>query len=438
MKYLFILLASISSIPMCLAQLTVSEVGTLPDRVSNNAVCEGFIDGVPYLFSFAGIDSTKIHSGIHLKSYRYNIETGVSERIPDLPDDLGKIGVAASRIGNIIYIAGGYNVFANGTEKTTQKMHRYDIENDQYLTDAADIPVPTDDHVQAVWRDSLIYLITGWNDSENIPDVQIYDPSTNEWSMGTSVPNLNTYKSFGASGVIVNDKIYYFGGARSSGNFGIQNNLRIGIINPNEPTEIDWQIVIPDFLVNGYRMAATTVNGDMHWIGGSNNTYNFNGIAYDGSGPVAPSKRDLYISDADLLWKENSPIEVPMDLRGIANISTTTKYIAGGMIDNQEVTNKVYKLEWQDPNSIEKVEYRHQISIGPMPFEDILNINSKVANQKIQQIDCFDINGKLIFTKYPNHDFIQIETENLRNGSYILRIKLEGKTFSKKIIKTKF
>ena len=83
---------------MANAQFVVTEVGTLPESVSNNAVCEGFIDGVPYLFSFTGIDSTKIFSGIHLKSYRYNIETGESERIADVPDSLGKIAAAASRI----------------------------------------------------------------------------------------------------------------------------------------------------------------------------------------------------------------------------------------------------------------------------------------------------------------------------------------------------
>ena len=83
------------------AQLTVTEIGTLPERISNNAVCEGFIDDTAYLFSFGGIDSTKEYSGIHLRSYRTNLQTGESVRIPDLPDTLGKIAAAASRIGDI-------------------------------------------------------------------------------------------------------------------------------------------------------------------------------------------------------------------------------------------------------------------------------------------------------------------------------------------------
>jgi len=434
MRINIFLILAIFSYSISQAQFVVEEVGTLPERVSNNAVSEGFIDGVPYLFSFAGIDSTKKFSGIHLKSYRYNIETGESERIADLPDDLGKIGVGATRIGNIIYIAGGYNVFANESEKTTSKMHRYDIENNQFLTDAAEIPVPTDDHVQAVWRDSLIYLITGWKDFGNIPNVQIYNPAADEWSVGTSVPNLDTYKSFGASGVIVDDKIYYFGGARSTGSFGVQNNLRIGTINPEQPTEIEWEIVIPDFQIGGYRMAATSVDDELHWIGGSNKTYNYDGIAYNNTGPVPPNKRDLYLTPSDLEWKQHGPVEVPMDLRGIANISNRIKYIAGGMVDNQEVTNKVYRLEWMDLTSVEEESIGDGITIGPNPFSNMIEIS---ADESINRIDCFDMNGKLIFTEFPNQKSYRVESEDLPEGMYVFRIKNEDKTITRKLIKVR-
>lgn len=417
------------------AQFSVTEVGTLPERVSNNAVCEGFVNGVPYLFSFAGIDSTKVYSGIHLKSYRYNIETGESERIADLPDSLGKIGVAASRIGNIIYIAGGYNVFANSSEKTTRKMHRYDINANEFLSDAKQIPVPTDDHVQAVWRDSLIYLITGWNDTKNIPDVQIYDPSQDEWMVGTPVPNLDTYKSFGASGVIAGDTIYYFGGARSSGNFGIQNKLRIGVINPENPTDITWSITTPALLVNGYRMAATTVGNELHWIGGSNKTYNFNAIAYDGSGSVAPNKRDLYLTTQDLEWNEKSPIEVPMDLRGIADISTTVKYLAGGIIDNREVTNKVYRLEWKDPILSSEGTSEIDIRIAPNPFHKTLQITTSTLEESIQQIILYDRIGNRVLNDFPGKNKVMYPLENIPSGVYYLHIKIGNTWVVESVIK---
>ncbi len=327
--------------------LQVTQVGTLPEAVSNNAVVEGFINNIPYLFSFGGIDDTKEYAGIHLRSYRYNIQTTTTDQLPDLPDTLGKIASAASRIGNMIYISGGYHVLSDGSEITSGKMHRYDIANNIFLEDAPDIPIPTDDHVQAVWNDQLIYLITGWSQTANIPNVQIYDPIQNTWLSGTSVPG-NDYRSFGASGTIVGNTIYYFGGASSNNGFGIQNQVRIGTIAPDNPTQITWNIITPDAIIHGYRMAATTVHNELHWVGGSTNTYNFNGIAYDGSGGVSRSQRDLYTKTDIIEWQENTAIQLPMDLRGIANISETVKYLAGGMGANQTVSNAIYKLEWSD------------------------------------------------------------------------------------------
>jgi len=435
MKYVSAILLSFLLVVNMQAQLTVTEVGTLPERVSNNAVCEGFIDGIPYLYSFAGIDSTKSFSGIHLKSFRINLETGESEYISDLPDDLGKIGVAASRIGNIIYIAGGYNVFANGAETTTRKMHRYDIANNEFLTDAADIPTPTDDHVQAVWQDSLIYLITGWNDTENIPDVQIYNPENDEWMMGTSVPDTDNYKSFGASGMIVDNTIYYFGGARSSGSFGIQNNLRMGTINPDNPSEIEWSVMTPSAFVTGYRMAATAIDDELHWIGGSNKTYNYDGIAYDGSGPVSPSNRNIFLSTSEFVWKQNGPFALPMDLRGIANVEKRVKYIAGGMMAGQEVTNKVFKLEWEGPtNTMENIS-SIALKIGPNPVEDILMVDSEAPQYKIEKIEIWDAMSKKHSILHFHQSEVQISLAHLPKGIYILHITVAGKIHTHQVVK---
>ena len=64
----------------------------MPERVSNNAVTVATVNGVPYVYSFSGIDSTKSCDGDHLRSFRYNTESNEWERIADLPDGLrGKI-----------------------------------------------------------------------------------------------------------------------------------------------------------------------------------------------------------------------------------------------------------------------------------------------------------------------------------------------------------
>ena len=323
----------------------ITALKNLPIKTTNQAVCEGFIDSKAFLYSFGGLDSTKQHSGIHNLSYRYNVEANSWEEISSIPDTLGKIASAASRINDTIYIIGGYHVFADGREKSSDKVHRFNIKNNSFFDDGTPIPIPIDDHVQAIWKDSLIYVVTGWSNVKNIPDVQIYNPSNNTWSIGSSIPNNNIYKSFGSSGTIIGDTIFYFGGASMGKNYPIQNYLRKGIINANKPTEITWTAKIIDTLVTGYRMAATEVNNMPFWIGGSTTTYNYNAIAYNKSGNVNPVNRSFYLKNGRLVT--NFENKFPMDLRGIAEINDSVKYIVGGIEKNQKVSNKVYKIEWK-------------------------------------------------------------------------------------------
>jgi hypothetical protein len=324
--------------------LVVAQIATAPEPVTNNAVTAATINNENYLFSFGGLDSTKLFLGIHRRNYRYNITKQTWLQLPNSPDTLGKIASAASLIKDTIYILGGYHVFADGHEVSSDKVHRYAIKSNRFLTDGVSIPTPIDDHVQAVWRDSLIYVITGWSQKENIPDVQIYNPYKNTWQVGTSVPNTTKFKVFGANGIIVKDTIYYFGGAASERNFPVQSRLRKGVINTKKPSEIVWSIIDLDSTFNSYRMAATLVKNTPHFIGGSATTYNYNGISYDKKDGVNPHQTDFYYKNGKNYKNFNSLL--PMDLRGLGAVTDNVKYIFGGMENNQKVSNKILKLTW--------------------------------------------------------------------------------------------
>ena len=327
-------------------ELELLTLENIPIYTTNNAVVEGFINKSAFVYTFGGLDSTKLYTGIHKKSYRYNVTNNTWQQIVDLPDTLGKIASAASRVKNLIYVLGGYHVFRDHSERSSNKVHRYDIINNQFLEDGAPIPVPIDDHVQSVWRDSLIYVIAGWSDIQNVPNVQIYDPKNNKWLVGTSLPNNHHYKSFGASGTIVGDTIFYFGGASMGKHYPIQNVLRKGIINIKDPTKINWSHEVLDSTIVGYRMATSVIKGNIHWLGGSTITYNYDPIAYNGSGGVHPSNRNLFLKNGQ--WETDLSNNLPMDLRGIAEISDTVKIIVGGILEDQKVSNKVYKLTWKN------------------------------------------------------------------------------------------
>ena len=404
--------------------------------MTNNAVVDGYVNGVPYIYTFGGIDSTKLYSGIHLRSYRYNTQTNVWDTLPPLPDTLGKIAASASHVKNKLYIIGGYHVFANGGEASSDKVHIFDPATNSYLPDGAPIPVPIDDQVQAVWRDSLIYVITGWSDVANVPNVQLYNPSNNTWQAGTNVPNDNIYKSFGAAGAIVGDTIYYFGGASMVGSFNIQIYFRRGIINPNNPSQITWA----NFTwggQRGYRMAATTAYGKLFWLGGSNKTYNYNGLAYDGTGGVSPLGRSLWYEPSNHTFKLEFGYNLPMDLRGLGDINDTLKYIVGGMQANQQVSRQTLRLALE-PDSILSTSRPLVIpptpllvTVSPNPAKNFLQVKLEKSTSWSYSIST--LAGVQLRTGQQYSTLAQLEVKDLVAGIYVLEVQ-QGEKRSQQLI----
>lgn len=441
MKKILIIILFCCSTSIIKAQYTsihISEVSSMPMAISNNAVTEGWANDTGYVYSFGGIDATKIWSGINKKSFRYNTVSDVWDTIPDLPNPNAVIAAGASYIDSIIYIMGGYQVLSNNSEISSNIVNRFDPRTNTYLSDGANIPVAIDDHVQAVYKDSLIYLITGWSNTGNVPNVQIYDPANDNWLTGTPVPNNNTYKAFGASGIISNNTIYYHGGASTGGSFPGQSTLRIGQIDPNNPTQITWSIQATPFI--NYRSACTFgptgANGDPYWIGGSEITYNYNGIAYNGSGGVPTKSTNLrYNGIMDSVNTTGGSL--PMDLRGIASFdswssNTKTKYIAGGMLNGQIVSNKTYKVDITALVGINENNNLNHFQLYPNPTSEQINLVFKAKEKRT--IVLIDIMGKKVFTTTSNTFSLQLDVADYPKGIYFVKVESGGHSNSQKLI----
>lgn len=416
------------------AQLIVQEFGKLPVRVTNNAVCEGFIDGVPYLFSFGGCDSTKTYKGVHKKCYRVNLETGEVLKLPNLPSGDGRMGAAATRIGDIIYVSGGYHLYANEEEFSSAKMHRYDIKANQFLSDAPDLPLPVADHVQVAWKDKLIYIVSGWRDVENIVDVQVYDVEKNTWAKGSPIWNTSSFKAFGAAGVLVEDTIFYFGGAASTTQFPARYQVRRGVINPNDPLDVKWSRTSPNNKITGFRTVGAYVNDQLHWVGGSEVSYTLTGETYTSSAKAVPTNRMLTLGP-DSMWEEQKLTEIPMDLRGMAHVSARIKYIAGGMLADAEVTNKIYKLEWRRwPESVEEnAQIDPELSF-PSPFNEKLMVQTK-SKGTLSTVVLYNLQGQEITRIKTTLGLVEVNTTDLKSGIYFIRLETADGVFVNKVMK---
>ncbi len=392
----------------------------LPQPVTNNAVTAAMANDTPCVYSFMGMDSTKIWSGIHLKAWRLNTITNQWQTLPPVPGTTGgRIAGGASTVKNRIYVLGGYHVAQNGAENSSNKLHRFDPETNTWLADGANIPVPIDDHVQAVWRDSLIFVVTGWSNTTNVANVQIYNPTTDTWTVGAAVPNNNSYKAFGASGMIKGDSIFYCGGASTGANFPITSQFRKGYINPNNPSDITWSIQ-SNPLAKGYRMATSQIAGGLVWLGGSNVTYNYDGIAYNGTGGVAAQARARVYYANDGLFELNQAGLFPpiMDLRGVGQVNPDYFITVGGMAPNQKVSDQVYGFQWAiAPHTQEENLRKLNIRIVPNPAADYFIIES--PEDAIFQL--VDLQGKLI-KSVGGQGNIRIETNHVPTGTYFIKV----------------
>ncbi|XOV68906.1 MAG: kelch repeat-containing protein [Fluviicola sp.] len=389
-----------------------TERSPMPFRTANNAVCEAIVNGNEYVYSFGGIDTSKVYSGIHNRSFKYDVAADSWTEIAPLPDSMTKIAAAASYVNGKIYIIGGYSVFANSNEVSSERVHIYDPVTDTYETDGAPIPTPIDDQVQCVYKDSLIYVVTGWSNTANFPNVQIYDPSLDQWQTGTFVPTSFQYTAFGASGYILGDTLYYHGGA-AGGSFAARKFIRKGYINPNDPTDISWELMGEAPGDPGYRAACSGTNDRVFWVGGSPTSYNYNGVAYNGSGGVDPSARILHFNPTDSTYQDDTmqPFGV-MDLRGIAKLSNNRWIICGGMDTNQVVSNRTFLLENSSLNVPEK-------EIQSLKISYTTNGVSVLAPEK-SNFSVVDISGKIIKEFDPAME-VNVSNDSFAPGMYFLR-----------------
>jgi len=320
-------------------------VARLPVPVANNAVASLRRPDGTRLFSFLGLDSTKASAGITRRAFSYDAGSGEWREIRTVPGSTGRLAAAAAGHDGRIYLFGGYTVDAEGGEVSVPGLDIYDPSSDTY-SKGAPFPLPVDDAVLGVWRDSLIYIVSGWSQRDNVPDVQIYDPAADEWQAATPIPGPPV---FGHAGAIVDDAIVYCDGVRvdpeRSPRFVMAEACYRGDIDPANPSSISWSELARHPGPARYRMAAGGLpeSGLVVFAGGTDNPYNYDGIGYDGVPSEASASTFAYDVRGDG-WIELADLTVPtMDHRALVGAGDTL-YLIGGMIDAQRVTNRVQRF----------------------------------------------------------------------------------------------
>ncbi|MGD8322184.1 MAG: kelch repeat-containing protein [Gemmatimonadota bacterium] len=312
----------------------------LPSPVTNNAVAAVRTDSGVSVFSFLGMDSTKAWGGVTGAAYRWDVGTdGGWRTVPSVPGP-GRLAATAQAVRGKIYVMGGYTVARDGRERTVSDVDVYDPATDTWSR-GADIPVPVDDAVSGVWRDSLIVLVSGWHDTSNVGDVQWYDPAADRWSAGTPIAGTPV---FGHTGTVVGDEIVYVDGVRVADGdprFALNDDDWVGRVTPDGPGAVEWSTLPPHPPPGLYRAAGGALGRLALFVGGTSNPYNYDGVGYDGT-PAEPIRQVLAFAPGAGEWRTlAAPPLATMDHRNLG-VAGGMVFLVGGMEAGQKVSGKVW------------------------------------------------------------------------------------------------
>lgn len=315
----------------------------LPIPTANNAVAVGREAGRLVIYSMLGIDSTKRWSGITTRAHRWVAGSAEWEALPPVPGGEGRLAATAQWVRGKVYLFGGYTVSSTGAERSAPTVNIFDPATRAW-TGAAPIPVPVDDAVSGVYRDSLVYLVSGWHDTDNVPNVQVYDAVANHWSQATPFPGTPV---FGHGGGLVGNSIVIIDGAKripGPTRYALAGQAWLGRINPTEPTRITWERLPNHPGPPRYRPAGSSCgNHSVAIVGGTANPYNYNGIGYDGK-PSEPAPGGVLLDVRTRRWQVLPPGEAPtMDHRGLV-VEGRTGWVIGGIGQGQRVSASVVTI----------------------------------------------------------------------------------------------
>ncbi|MTI87791.1 MAG: galactose oxidase [Balneolaceae bacterium] len=328
-------------------KLEWSEATPLPLEISNNAVVSAEVNGELQLFTFLGLKKGKTYADVTDFSAAYDAGQKVWEQIPSVPDSIGRLASTAQTAGGDIYIFGGYTVDEDGNEVSTPEVFKFDPESYTY-EEVAEMLIPVEDAVSLVYKDRYIYLVSGWHNTNNVSNVQVYDTQTNSWDHATPYPGPPV---FGHAGGIAGNTMILSDGVEAKvieGEkiFRMSPGSLKGEIDAEDHTSINWTRIKQHPGNARYRMAAIGIESPVEMVifaGGTPNPYNFNGIGYNSRPSFPDSTVFAYRLDTNEWVTLSSQPVATMDHRGIAKAGDEY-YIIGGMNENQKVINLVQKF----------------------------------------------------------------------------------------------
>jgi N-acetylneuraminic acid mutarotase len=175
------------------------------------------------------------------------------------PMPTGRMSLSANEVNGKIYLIAGET---GGPSSIVALNEVYDVANDTWTTKKP-IHYPVDSYASAV-VDGKIYVISGFEGLYHgtlVDYTQIYDPTTDSWSMGASLPESLRDGAAGATtGTLAPKRIYVIGGGPEM--------VALNLTQVYNPENDSWTMGAQMPTARGW-LAVAVVNDLIYAIGGS-------------------------------------------------------------------------------------------------------------------------------------------------------------------------
>lgn len=328
-------------------QPLVSDPGTwspapaLPEPVGNNAVAAVATPAGCVLVTATGLGAERTAASIHTRTWILPVGATTWQAADNAPGP-ARIAASAVAVGGAVYLLGGYQVAANGTETTDATVARLDVVSGQWQP-RAPLPVAIDDAVVVAWRDRWIVVVSGWSNTAPVAAVQLYDTTQDRWMTGTPFAGTAV---FGHAGALVGDDLVIVDGVASTARgFALTAQTWRGRLDPKNPTAISWSTLPAHPAPARYRAAGGVIAGKVVIHAGTDDPYNFDGLSYNTSSPSHP-RADSIVLAVDGVVATPIPAKPvgTMDHRALVGCGEAV-YTIGGMVAGPAVTDQVWRFQ---------------------------------------------------------------------------------------------
>ena len=381
------------------------------------------------IFSLGGVDAGAAFSA---DNNAYSSLTNSWSALTQSP--IARYQSSSQTVNGKIYLMGGFDA----TFTPIKRNDVYDIATDSWGL-GADMPEELADFASAVYKDSLIFIIGGWDvTGAATNNVRIYNTYNDTWTTATAKTGTATY---GIRCGIYQNKIVAVGGSNGT---SPTTNATLGVINAVNPSNITWSALpnYPGFHI--LRHSGSSVYQDqlplIIFTSGDTAGYSNLGVTYftnetwgydlsSNSWKIGPPKITGTNDNSNLLG-------------AVFNDSLYMISVGG-----HDGTSPLDVNEWLNMGSSSNTTMIKAVKLNtgnvivyPNPFADKTSISLNLTKDEKVNVCVYDVHGRFVAElcnknlNEGNHTIVW-NAANVTSGVYMARIIVGETILNKKLIK---